>query len=157
MQYLRYLAGAKIADAALKAQIDNLLSLWANLGLTFSMVAAFILLFRLRAGARVLGVLAPLGRMSLSNYLFQSLLGTTLYYGYGFGLYRYTGATHCLLIGIALATLQVALSAWWLRHHKQGPLETLWHRATWIEWRGRSSRIATKTAAERLPAEEPRS
>jgi uncharacterized protein len=28
--------------------------------------------------------------------------------------------------------LQGCFSAWWLRHHKQGPLEALWHRLTWI-------------------------
>ena len=32
----------------------------------------------------------------------------------------------------ALATLQILVSIWWLRHHKQGPLEALWHRATWV-------------------------
>jgi uncharacterized protein len=73
--------------------------------------------------------------MSLSSYLLQSLVGTALYYGWGFGLYQYTGATVCLLIGITLAVLQGTFSAWWLRHHAQGPLESLWHRLTWLQHR----------------------
>ncbi|TFW31939.1 DUF418 domain-containing protein [Massilia horti] len=48
------------------------------------------------------------------------------------GLYRYTGATVCLLIRIALALLQGWFSQWWLRTHKQGPLGALWHRPTWL-------------------------
>ncbi|QBQ39582.1 DUF418 domain-containing protein [Pseudoduganella plicata] len=43
-----------------------------------------------------------------------------------------TGASACLLIGIALALLRGGPSAWWLRHCRPGPLEALWHRATWI-------------------------
>jgi uncharacterized protein len=70
--------------------------------------------------------------MSLTSYFVQSIIGSTLYYGYGLGLYQYTGATVCLFIGITLAVLQGMCSAWWLRRHQQGPLETLWHRATWV-------------------------
>ncbi|MDD3507571.1 MAG: DUF418 domain-containing protein, partial [Parabacteroides sp.] len=44
----------------------------------------------------------------------------------------FTGATHCLIIGICLAILQGIFSTWWLHVHKQGPLESLWHKATWI-------------------------
>jgi uncharacterized protein len=73
-----------------------------------------------------------MGRMSLTSYMTQSVVGTTLYYGFGFGLYAVTGTVAALSIGITLAVLQGTFSAWWLRHHKQGPLETLWHRLTWI-------------------------
>ncbi|MET0267819.1 MAG: DUF418 domain-containing protein, partial [Duganella sp.] len=45
--------------------------------------------------------------------------------------YRYTGASTALLIGIVLALAQRQFSVWWLRSHQQGPLEALWHRATW--------------------------
>jgi len=62
----------------------------------------------------------------------QSIVGTTIYYGYALGMYQYTGASFSLAIGLVLALLQRQFSAWWLRHHKQGPLETLWHKATWV-------------------------
>jgi uncharacterized protein len=64
--------------------------------------------------------------------MMQSIVGTTLYHGFGFGLYAVTGTVAALSIGIVLAVLQGCFSAWWLRHHKQGPLEALWHRLTWI-------------------------
>jgi uncharacterized protein len=47
-------------------------------------------------------------------------------------MYKYAGASFALLIGVALALLQRQFSVWWLRRHKQGPLETLWHKATWV-------------------------
>jgi uncharacterized protein len=93
------------------------------------LVAIFYLLFYTQ---RWLAVFSPLGRMSLTSYVVQSLLGTTIYYGFGLGMYQYTGASFALAIGIVLALLQRQFSAWWLAHHPQGPLETVWHRLTWI-------------------------
>ena len=81
---------------------------------------------------KALNLLAPIGRMSLSNYIIQSILGSFIYYGFGLGMYQFTGATHCLIIGICLAILQGIFSTWWLNVHKQGPLESLWHKATWV-------------------------
>jgi uncharacterized protein len=64
--------------------------------------------------------------------MMQSIIGAFIYYGFGLGLYQYTGATYCLLIGVVLAILQWNFSNWWMKNHKQGPLETLWHKGTWI-------------------------
>lgn len=72
------------------------------------------------------------GRMSLTNYITQSIIGVCLFYNFGLGLYRLCGATLSMLIGLAIvATLTVA-SRQWLRSHRQGPLEWLWKRLTWI-------------------------
>ena len=73
--------------------------------------------------------------MSMSNYIMQSVLGSVIYYGFGLGLYQYTGATYCLLIGIVLAIIQGIFSSWWMKNHKQGPLETIWHKLTWISFK----------------------
>lgn len=102
---------------------------WSNVAFMAVLVAVFTLLFyRWRA----LAFFSPLGRMSLTSYVVQSIVGTALYYGYGAGLYQYTGATLALAVGVVLALLQRQFSVWWLRTHSQGPLEMLWHRATWV-------------------------
>lgn len=116
----------------LKRPLVLMLSSWSNLAFAALLVSGFALLHRSAAGGRMLARLAPLGRMSLTSYMVQSLVGTVLYYGFGLGLYAVTGASLCLLIGLALAVLQIWFSSWWLRRHSQGPLEALWHRATWI-------------------------
>jgi len=124
--------GAWIAAEGLRRPVAVIIESWSNLSFMLVLVALFALLYHAGAPARLLQRCAPLGRMSLTSYVVQSLVGTTLYYGFGFGLYEVTGATVCLLIGLTLALLQGALCAWWLRHRRQGPLEALWHRATWI-------------------------
>ena len=70
--------------------------------------------------------------MSLTNYISQSILGSILYYEYGFGLWTKTGASVSLLIAIGIFTAQLLFSRWWLSSHQQGPLEYLWKKWTWI-------------------------
>ncbi len=70
--------------------------------------------------------------MSLTNYVLQSILGACIYYGFGLKLYLHTGATFSLLIGIVLAILQWYFCKSWLKNHKRGVLEQIWHKLTWI-------------------------
>lgn len=135
-----------VGDTVQRA-LETIVGSWSNLSVMLVLVAGFVLLFRIQRWRRMLQVFAPLGRMSLTSYVLQSIVGSTIYYGYGLGMYQRTGVTLCLLIGIVLATLQGLASAWWLRHHAQGPLEALWHRATW--WGQRAP--AASTAAGRSP------
>lgn len=109
-----------------------MLSMWRNLSMMFIIVSGVVLLFYLTRARRVLMAIAPYGRMSLTNYIGQSVIGGMLFYGWGFGLYRYSGHTMSLLLGMAVVVLQCMFCRWWLAHHKRGLLEQLWHRATWI-------------------------
>ncbi|MBB3224155.1 DUF418 domain-containing protein [Pseudoduganella umbonata] len=122
---------AAVTGQALRRPLLVIVKSWSNFALMGVIVAGFTLLYQRGTLARLLNVFAPLGRMSLTSYVSQSVVGTALYYSFGLGLYQYTGATACLLIGAVLALLQGLFSAWWLKRHKQGPLEALWHRATW--------------------------
>ena len=121
-----------LSGDALKRPLLVIVKSWSNFALMGVIVATFSLLYQRGTFVRALNAFAPLGRMSLTSYMSQSVVGTALYYGFGFGLYQYTGATACLLIGAALAVLQGLFSAWWLKRHRQGPLEAAWHRLTWI-------------------------
>lgn len=96
------------------------------------LVSLFTLLWFRCNGYKVQRLLIPYGRMSLTNYLTQSLIGVVVYYGFGLGLYKYTGATFTILIAFGIFFIQLAFSRWWLNRHKQGPLEYLWRKATWI-------------------------
>ena len=70
--------------------------------------------------------LAAVGRMALSNYLLHSVILTTVFYGYGFGLYGEVGRSAQMLIVLAFAAVQLAASAWWLDRFRFGPAEWLW-------------------------------
>lgn len=67
--------------------------------------------------------LARVGQMALTNYVLQSLICTWIFYSYGLGMYGQIGP----LLGLGLTGIiylsQVALSVWWLRHARYGPLE----------------------------------
>lgn len=97
------------------------------------LVALFTLLwFKAKEGFGVQRLLIPYGRMSLTNYIGQSMLGSFLYYAYGLGLWEKTGATVSFLIAACIFTFQLLFSRWWLSKHRQGPLEYLWKKWTWI-------------------------
>ncbi len=123
---------AWISSVAINRPLSTIVSSWSNLAFMLVLVSGFFLLFNSEKLHRALNIFSSFGRMSMSNYIIQSMLGSCIYYGFGLGLYKYTGATYSLLIGIVLATLQGLFSSWWFCHFNKGPLETIWHKATWI-------------------------
>jgi uncharacterized protein len=115
--------GAKVADTAL----------WhaGVLALATSYVCAIVLLFRRPDWNRTLEVLAPVGRMALTNYLGQSLACILIFYGFGLGWYRSVGPTAVLGICAVVFTAQAVASAWWLRRFQYGPAEWAWRSLTY--------------------------
>lgn len=79
---------------------------------------------------KLLSFLAPAGRMTLTNYMMQSVFVWVIFYGSGFGFYMKIGPSITLLIAIVLCAFQLAASYYWLHYFKMGPLEWLWRYAT---------------------------
>ena len=123
-----------IERKALATSLSVIISSWSNLAFMIVLVATFILLYQKDSVHKLLSKLIPFGKMSLTNYILQSIVGCFIYYRYGLGLVEYTGATYSLLIGIVLFVLQLYFCKWWLSKHRQGPLEYIWHKATWISF-----------------------
>ncbi|WP_281635260.1 DUF418 domain-containing protein [Flavobacterium marginilacus] len=109
-----------------------IISSWSNVAFMIFMVSIIVLLYQKESVRNLLAKLIPFGKMSMTNYIMQSVAGSFIYYRYGLGMVEYTGATYSLLIGITLFILQLSFCTWWLKTHRQGPLEYLWHKATWI-------------------------
>ncbi|MFN7782848.1 MAG: DUF418 domain-containing protein [Lysobacterales bacterium] len=116
-----------LGDALLATGLMSL----GSLPLSMAYVAAFVLLFQTGVGARVLGLLAPAGRMALTNYLLQSLICGLLFYGYGLGWYGQVDRWGQVQIALLIFVAQVALSPLWLRHFRYGPMEWLWRALTY--------------------------
>ena len=121
-----------ITTVAVNRPLELIIRSWANMAFMLILVSGFVLLFKQKAFHNKLNVLSAYGKMSMSNYILQSILGSFIYYGFGLGLYKYTGATYSLIIGLVLALIQGIFSTWWMKNHKQGPLESIWHKLTWI-------------------------
>jgi uncharacterized protein len=77
--------------------------------------------------------LAAVGRMALSSYLTHSIVCTTLFYGYGFGLFGQINRTGLAAIVLTIWVIQLWISPIWLRHFRFGPAEWVWRSLTY--WR----------------------
>jgi uncharacterized membrane protein YeiB len=75
-------------------------------------------------------VLAPVGRMALTNYLTQSLVSTLFFYGYGAGQWGLARSWQVVFVAVVFA-LQVAFSHWWLARYRYGPMEWVWRAFTY--------------------------
>ncbi|MDE5800189.1 MAG: DUF418 domain-containing protein [Paramuribaculum sp.] len=115
------------------SHIGIALNMPANFCFMALLVAVFVLAwFAAGDGYRVQHLSVPLGRMSLTNYIVQSIIGVAVFYNFGLGMYRLCGATLSTAIAIAVIIILSLASRMWLSHFRQGPLEWLWKRLTWI-------------------------
>ncbi len=74
---------------------------------------------------------APVGRMALTNYIMQTVICTTIFYGYGLGLIGQFPPVYILPLAIVIFAFQVYLSNWYFRKYKMGPLEKVWRMGTY--------------------------
>ena len=100
-------------------------------GMALVYAALLLLAWQTRRGARLLRPLAATGRMALTTYLTQSVVCTLLFYSYGLGLIGRVGYTGMFIVTIVLFGIQMALSTWWLRRFRFGPVEWLWRTLTY--------------------------
>jgi uncharacterized protein len=133
---LLYAAASEFAPGGALVVFATALSYLTAPFLTASYVAALLLLFEGRFGARLLAALAPMGKLALSNYLVQSLAMAWLFTGYGLRLCDELPPAAVMALVPAIYFAQMALSAWWLKRHTYGPAEWLlraltnWSRAS---------------------------
>ncbi len=96
-------------------------------------VSAIVLLYD-KGKISIIGrYLAPVGRMALTNYLLHSLICTTLFLPYGFGLFGEINVFQGVLLTIVIFAAQVLLSNVWLRYFRYGPFEWVWRSLTYMK------------------------
>ena len=96
-------------------------------------IGAVMLMLQSRGALARIDLLAPFGRMALSNYLAQSLVFSLLFYAHGTGLWG-IGRTAQVGIALGLCALQIGLSHWWLARFQYGPVEWIWRALTYLSW-----------------------
>ena len=103
-----------------------------RLALMMFYVFTIVRLAQLPAWQRIFAPIAAAGRMPLTNYLMQTLIATTIFYGWGLGLWGTVGPAAGLALAFAIFFfIQVPVSLWWLRRFRFGPLEWLWRLLTY--------------------------
>ena len=113
------------------------LTLWLtpiyNMFILLTIVSAVVSAWYAFGSVRnILRHLCFFGRMSLTNYLLQSIIGSFIFSGYGLACYRLVGITYAVLIGLAMVIVMYAFGLYWFNNHTRGPLEGLWRKLTWI-------------------------
>lgn len=119
-------------DTIIQQTAGTAFDMWQKLAFTLVLIASFILLYQSKKFSNAVGNLRFYGKMSLTNYITQSIIGAFIYFPFGLYLAPHCGYTVSLLIGFFTFLLQVRFCKWWLSKHKQGPLEHIWHKWTWI-------------------------
>jgi uncharacterized protein len=94
--------------------------------MTMGYAAGFILLVQYLSGTAFLARVVATGQAAFSNYLGTSIIMTTLFYGYGLGLYGFVGRAQLWLFVFGAWTLMLLWSKPWLERYRYGPMEWLW-------------------------------
>ena len=103
-----------------------------NLPACLGYVSMIVLMLHSRSPLARVRVLAPFGRMALTNYLLQSLVLSSIFLGHGLG-YWGMGRAGQLLVALSLCAVQIGFSHWWLARFRYGPAEWLWRAITYLK------------------------
>jgi len=101
-----------------------------NFFFTIFLAAGFVYLYELPKMQKLLTWFAPYGRMALTNYVFQSLIGTFLFFNWGLGYIARLRNIELLFVGLIIIGVQIIVSYYWLKKFKYGPLEWAWRSLT---------------------------
>lgn len=106
---------------------------WASVPVGLGWVGLVMLACKSDSPRRAVRPLAAVGQMALTNYLLQTIICTTIFYGHGLGLFGQVGRAGQLGIVFAIWAAQLALSPIWLRHFRFGPFEWLWRSLSYMK------------------------
>ncbi|MDR2913347.1 MAG: DUF418 domain-containing protein [Tannerella sp.] len=119
-----------IANKEILRPFQLIIKSYANLCFMTVLVVMVLMVYYYSVKKKWLLRLVPYGRMSLTNYISQSIIGSLFFYNWGFNLN--IGITYSALFGVALFLLQLTFCTVWLKHFTHGPFEALWKRLTWL-------------------------
>ncbi len=107
---------------------------WGSLFVSLAYVCVVMLWFGSGSLPALAKRLVAVGRMAFSNYILQTLILTTIFYGHGFGWFGGPTRWQQLLIMLGVWTVSLLVSPWWLGRYRFGPLEWLWRSLTYASW-----------------------
>ncbi len=143
MAVIGYAAGLPVVEIGARRIVANefdlvymfrtgiLYNYFGSLAVCLGHVGLVMLAVRIRFLRRCCSLLSSVGRMALSNYLLHSVVFTTIFYGYGFGLFGKLGRTELVALVPLMWAVQLAVSPLWLRTFRYGPMEWVWRSLTY--------------------------
>lgn len=104
---------------------------WGSFLLAGAYIGAVMTYCRWRPAGVVTRSLAAVGRTAFSNYLLQTVLATSIFYGHGLGLFGQLSRIEALGVVVVIWSIQIPASVLWLRYYRFGPIEWLWRWLTY--------------------------
>ncbi|RSK46923.1 DUF418 domain-containing protein [Bacillus canaveralius] len=121
-----YLLGRNVASEFVQDFFGGTL-----LAISYALMVAFAV--RRPATAKLLMPFATVGRMSLSNYLLQSIVSMLIFYSYGLGFYGDISLAGGTVLVVFIFAFQIIISQLWMKHFLYGPFEWLWRCFTYLK------------------------
>jgi uncharacterized protein len=119
-------------DASAKSIVVSMMYVICRIALMSLYVTTLVRLAQRTLWQRRLAPIAAVGRMPLTNYLLQTAVATTIFYGWGLGFWNRGGPVTWFVLALAIFFIvQVPLSGWWLARFQYGPMEYLWRVLTY--------------------------
>jgi len=112
--------------------LGNQFNYWGSLLVSLGWVGLVMLACRHRVVPQLRHALAATGQMAFTNYLLQTVICTTIFYGHGFGLYGSVSRIGQIGMVFAIWVFQLVVSPWWLGRFRFGPAEWLWRSLTYL-------------------------
>ncbi len=107
---------------------------WISISMASIILCGFLMLYQRPAWEKRFSFFAPYGKMALSNYIMQSVIGTFIFFGWGLGYLGQIRFLYLFVMALILIFLQTLFSKYWLKKFKYGPLEWLWRSGTYLKW-----------------------
>lgn len=112
-----------------------LLNIGAQL-LSVGYISIFAILFTSFSNSIVFRSFESVGKLSLTNYILQSIICTTIFYGYGLGFFGDFGMLNSIILGLIIFAMQCLISTLYLKKFRRGPLEIIMRIWTNFSWNG---------------------
>ena len=113
--------------------LETQVTAWRNFAMMTFYVGGITLLYYKTRMQKAISHLECIGKMSLTDYLLQSIIGGFVFYNWGLGLYTVSGHTMSFVLGILFCICLYYFCRFWTSRFRRGPLEEIWARATHIK------------------------
>jgi len=104
---------------------------WGSVFVACGWIGVVMLVCKSTLGLAEMSAVASVGRMAFTNYLMQTVIATTFFYGHGFGQFGRLERIEQLFFVLTVWALQLIWSPWWLKRFRYGPAEWIWRWATY--------------------------
>lgn len=136
LNILKFWSASKIdpIESTIYDFINALAMIIGDPALCLGYIASIILIFDKAVWRSRLIPFAHVGRMAISNYLFQSIICTSIFYSYGLGLYGQIRPLYGVILTLAIFSFQLYVSRLWMLKFYYGPVEWIWRSLTYGRW-----------------------